>query len=203
MWEKLPRPAPPPLPHQSRFILRAAGQPTKDGSVPPSKQQSRTVLAEKSSTTIPSEATAKKNVTPPAYISKLEAVSKSSRIFRNFHRVHKHASKFVEAVDPYSDVGDYEDGDESMPDDSGNDSGSQSDNGHKNTKSGSGNGTKSAATNTSHHATNNRPVPAAKTTKTGVSVHEPPENKSTSTELTKDAAIPKKEVLTKNGSGRC
>jgi hypothetical protein len=105
----------------------------------------------------------------------------------------------VEAVDPYSDVGDYEDGDESMPDDSGNGSGSQSDNGHKNTKSGSGNGTKSAATNKSHHATNNRPVPAAKTTNTGVSVHEPPENKSTSTNLRKDAAILKKEVLTKNG----
>ena len=54
----------------------------------------------------------KKEPAPLAHASKLETTAKGYRLFHRFHRVHHHASRVVEAFDPYSDIGDLQDGDE-------------------------------------------------------------------------------------------
>jgi hypothetical protein len=194
------------------------GQATSEQSMLPGKQQAQEVAMGKSSEapsgatpgkteTIPKAAdvTPKKNVVPLAHTSKFDAVSKSSRIFRRFRRVHKHASRFAEAVNPYSDVGEYEDGDVSVSEESDDDDDSQSDgsdtsqNGQQKNKSGSGK-VAQAATSASHHVINNRAAPATKQTQTSDYAHRLPESKSTSAELSKDALVLEKEILPSKSS---
>jgi hypothetical protein len=216
-------------PSEPKPTSENSAQLLKTQVVLPVKQESQKIAAEKSSVAITSEvasktadkssgttasaattkkaeATPKGTTSPPAYTSKLEAISKSARIYRRFHRIHKHASRLVEAFDPHSEVRDYEEGDLSMPDDDDNDSGSQSDDSdasdkeNQKHKSASGSGTQGAVTSTAAHATTNRLTPVAKVTKTDVSVHEVPDNKSTSTELTKEELVLEKEVMPINGT---
>jgi hypothetical protein len=186
-------------------------QPTKDQTVTPSKEPTPKVAIEKPAGAVPSAATPKKvegapkqTDTLPAHTSKLDAVSKSSRLFRRFHRVHKNVSRLVEVFDPYSDVDDYQDGDISIPDDSDDDSGNQSDdsdtshNSQRN-HSGTSSGTGGAATGTGR--ANNKVSSTAKLAQTGISAHKPAENKSTPTGLPKGTFVSEKEVLPIKGTG--
>jgi hypothetical protein len=183
----------------------------------PGKQQSQEIatgkFSEASSGATPrktesipktADVTSKNNVLPLAHTGKLDAVSKPSRIFRRFRGVHKHASRFAEAVNPYSDVGEYEDGDVSVSEESDDDDGSQSDgsdagqNGQPKDQSGSRK-VAQAATSASHHTINNRTTPTTKQTQTSDSVPKLPESKNTSAELSKDTLVLEKELLPSSG----
>jgi hypothetical protein len=158
--------------------------------------------AEKPSSTMTSVAKVKKAETPPAHTSKLDAVSKSARIFGRFHRFHRHASRLAGTFDP--DLVDYDGditvSDDSYDDDSDNDS-DDSDTQHHNqpnNKSDSGNRSQGTAANSAQILSNTRTAPATTPQKSKVSVTEKNDNKS-SAELSKESSAQEKELLPVEG----
>jgi len=187
--------------------------PTKDA------EQAPKATTEKPSSTTPatatlkkSEATVEKKVAPPAHTSKLDAVSKSGRIYRRFHRFHRHASRIAAAFDP--DFGDYddfedggadEDGDITVGEGSDNDSGSESDDsdrehdGQQNSQANSGNrttgnGTQALAAKVARipPRTTGNPAPISK--KPQVKVEEKRGSQS-SNGFSKETSVQEKELL--------
>ena len=191
--------------------------PTKDS------EQAQKVTTEKPSTTTPATATPKKTeptvekkVAPPVHTSKLDAVSKSARIYRGFHRFHRHASRFAAAFDP--DFGDYddfedggadEDGDITVGGRSDNDSGSELDDsdtehdGQQNNHVSSGNkangnGAQVLAANVARIPPRANANPAPTSKKPEVTVQEKRASQS-STAFSKETSVQEKELLPLKG----
>lgn len=143
----------------------------------------------------------KKEPTPAAHASKLETTAKGYRLFHRFHRVHHHASRLVEAFDPYSDIGDLQDGDEYMGSDDDYNSTSDSDDEDRNgNKQSTGSGAAKGATTGAHMNVNvggntatHRATPAPKQAKTDISVQEIQREKGSSTDT--DLIAREKELL--------
>ncbi len=192
----------------SKTTPKIVEQPTKAEAVVADKQALKS-SAEKPSGATPSKPTNKKTeptpekiATPPAHTSKLDAVSKSSRIFRRFHRFSRHTSRIAGAFDP--DIVDYEDGDISISDYSQNDSDSDSDdpdrahNRQQDYKPGSGTKPQGTAANVGRNPTSTRTTPVANSKKLEVSVQEKADSKS-SAELSKDTSVLEEEMLPVKG----
>lgn len=174
----------------------------------PASNTTPQVTAAKSSATTSKEVSPTKQATPPVHASKLETTARSYRLFRKVHRVHKHPSKLVEAFDPYSEVGDFQDGDESLgSDDEYGDSVSEDSNyddrSDQAKQSNSKSATKGASigahanVNVGSNAATHRPVPTPKEDKSNVAVKEVSGNKSSSSDT--DIVIREKELLDAHG----
>jgi hypothetical protein len=162
-------------------------------------------LATETSSALPSETTSEKRETlpkktnaPPAHTSKLDAVSKSSRIFQKLHRVRGHASKLIAALEP--DLGEDDCGDITVSDDSydgdsdGDSDDSDTNQNEENNKSSSGIRTQGNTASNVRSPTSTRTAPAANSKKPEVLVIEKANNKS-STDLSKDALVLEKETM--------
>jgi hypothetical protein len=194
-------------------IPKDAGKLTETHSSVPVKAQESSRIAELKSgpsTSTPKISTEKssgaketleKAGTPPVHASKLETTAKGYRLFHRFHRVHHHASRLVEAFDPYSDIGDLQEGDEYMGSDEDYMSASgDSDNDDSNNRNQQSNTTapsKGPSTgsrvNVKFGSNTHKVVPAAKQAKTDVSVQEIRRDKSQSTDS--DPITREKELL--------
>jgi len=154
--------------------------------------------AEKPSSTETSVATSKKTETTPVHTSKLDAVSKSARIFGMFHRFHRHASRLAGAFDP--DLVDYDGditvSDDSYDDDSDNDSDDSDTNHHnqQNNRSKLGNGSQETAASTARILSNTSRAPATYPKKPQISVTEKTDSKN-SGQLSKDSSAQEQELL--------
>jgi hypothetical protein len=192
-------------PSTSSHPPKAVGEPAKAVAVTPKNQQPPKQAAGKFSSAAPLNPATKgtvptpgKTAAPPAQNSKLDAVSKSSRIFRRFHGVRRHTSRIVATFDP--DIGDYEDGDMSYSEDSHNDSGSQSDDSdrryNQRTDKRSAIGTKGRVTaaNAGRNPTHAKMVPIANSNNSEALVQNNSDDKS-SVEFSKGASVIEKEVL--------
>jgi hypothetical protein len=152
-----------------------------------------------SSKTIPD----KLSTTPPVHASKLETTAKSYRLFGRVHRVHKHASRLVSAFDPYSDMGDLQDGDEYIDSDDDSDGSKSEDSGdddHNNRdQQSNATGSNEGATTGDHEhvaigngAPPQKPHPVTKSANTKVNVREVQTEKLSLTE--KDPVIREKAL---------
>lgn len=152
----------------------------------------------------PSMSAAVKPAASPVHASKLETTAKSYRLFQKFHRVHQHASRIVEAFDPYLDVGDLQDGDEYLgsddySDDSNSEDSSDDDHNDQNQPTTAAGSHECAGTgghlnvSTGNSKATQRSPPATKQAKTEISVQEVQTDKSFSTEI--DPVIREKELL--------
>jgi hypothetical protein len=154
--------------------------------------------AEKPSSTETSVVTSKKTETTPVHTSKLDAVSKSARIFGRFHRFHRHASRLAGAFD--SDLVDYDGditvSDDSYDDDSDNDSDDSNTNHHnqQNNRSKWGNGSQETAASTARILSNISRAPATYPKKPQISVTEKTDSKNSS-QLPKESSAQEKELL--------
>lgn len=190
-------------------------QPAKSQAVPANSQSqkaapeklsnsavSTTTKTDKPSSTETSVATSKKTETPPVHASKLDAVSKSARIFGRFHRFHRHASRLAGAFDP--DLDDYDGditvSDDSYDDDSDNDS-DDSDTHHHNQQNnnpGSGNRSQETAASTARILSNTTRAPATTPKKPQTSVTEKTDSKSFG-KLSNESSAQEKELLPVEG----
>ncbi|KAN0095135.1 hypothetical protein V8E51_015846 [Hyaloscypha variabilis] len=188
--------------------------PTKD------TEQAPKAITTNSSGTTPAATTPKKPATagekvvaPPAHTSKLDAVSKSARIYGKLYRFHRNAAILASAFDPdFGDLDDYEDGgaDEDgdidlADDDDDNDSGSESDDSDReddsqqNNHSSSGNRTtgnvtRAVAANVGHVPPRTTANATATSKKPEVTVEEK-RGSQTSNEFSKETSVQEKELL--------
>ena len=196
-------------------IAKDPPKPIEAPSSPPVKIQepSKTVTARRTPRASTPKATTEKSSgskeaaekveTPQAHASKLETTAKGFRLFRRFHRVHRHASRLVEAFDPYSDIGDLQDGDEYMGSDDDYNSASEEsddeDRNNRNQQPSGGEPTKGASTgahvnvNVGRTTATQRAVPAPKQAKKDISAREIQREKSSSTDS--DLIVREKELL--------